>query len=127
MEFDAFSRHLGIGQGRIKPKYNEDYVFVLGDEQPGRIFILEPGDRAEVVQQTDLTNVDLLRVKLVLRVPESLPSELAWEASIVVDGEKQCRMMAMPGRTRIMTDLAANVSKLLGNHQVGIRLELVRT
>ena len=47
------------------------------------------------------------------------------EASIVVDGTKRATATAKPGRSRTLTDLAANVSKLSGVHQVGVRLELV--
>jgi hypothetical protein len=62
-----------------------------------------------------------------LRVPASLPAGFAWEASIVIDGFKmaRARATAKPGRTRTLTDLAANISKLSGVHQVGVRLELV--
>jgi hypothetical protein len=34
-------------------------------------------------------------------------------------------MRARSGRERLVTDLAANVSKLSGVHTVGVRLELV--
>jgi hypothetical protein len=34
-------------------------------------------------------------------------------------------MRAKPGRERLVTDLAANVSKLSGLHTTGVRLELV--
>jgi hypothetical protein len=34
-------------------------------------------------------------------------------------------MRARPVRERLVTDLAANVSKLSGTHTVGVRLELV--
>ena len=129
MELDAFTSRLGVGQGRIAPlnaaPASGEYVFVLGEDEPGRVFELAPGDRAEVVQDTDLTGVDLVRAHLRLRVPASLPAGLGWEASIVVDGVKAARATCRPGRKREITDLAANVSKLAGVHQVGVRLELV--
>ena len=58
-------------------------------------------------------------------VPAGTPAGLAWEASLVVDGTALARMRAKPGRERLVTDLAANVSKLSGVHTVGVRLELV--
>ena len=129
MELTAFESRLGIGQGRIVPVHaapaSGDYVFVLGEDEAGRLFELAPGDHAEVVQQTDLTGVDLVRAHLRLRVPASLPTSLVWEASIVVDGTKRARATCQPGREREITDLAANVSKMTGLHQVGVRLELV--
>lgn len=129
MELDAFTSRLGLGQGRIAPvnsvPVSGDYVFVLGDDEPGRIFELDSGDHAEVVQDTDLSGVDLVRAHFRLRVPSSLPTTLVWEVSITVDGVKQARFACTAGRDRVATDMAANVSKLSGVHQVGIRLELV--
>lgn len=129
MELDAFRSRLGLGQGRIAPQRaapaSGDHVFVLGEDEPGRFFELAPGDRAEVVQDTDLTGVDLVRAHLRLRVPASTPPGLGWEVSLVVDGMKHARATCAPGRERELTDLAANVSKLAGVHQVGVRLDLV--
>jgi len=129
MELTAFETRLGLGQGRVQPQGAApaagDYLFVLGEDEPGRVFDLAAGDRAEVVQETDLTGVDLVRAHLRLRVPAGVPAGLGWEASIVVDGTKLGRAVARPGRERELTDLAANVSKLAGLHQVGIRLQLV--
>lgn len=131
MELGAFTSRLGVGQGRIEPRSlvapSGDYVFVLGEDEPGRFFELDAGDRAEVVQDTDLTSVDLVRAWLRLRVPASRIPGLAWEASITVDGAKAARATCPAGRERVLTDLAANVSKLSGTHQVGVRLELVVT
>lgn len=129
MELDAFRSRLGVGQGRIQPAgaapASGDYVFVLGEDEAGRLFEMAPGDRAEVVQDTDLTDVDLVRAHLRLRVPASVPEGLGWEVSLVVDGAKLARATCPSGRERELTDLAANVSKLAGVHQVGVRLELV--
>ena len=129
MELDAFTSRLGLGQGRIDPENappgSGDHVFVLGEDEPGRFFDLAAGDHAEVVQDTDLTDVSLVRAHLRLRVPANLPSTHGWEASIVVDGVKAARATCRAGRERLLTDLAANVSKLTGLHEVGVRLELV--
>lgn len=129
MELDAFRSRLGVGQGRIQPLAaappSGDHVFVLGEDEVGRLFELAAGDHAEVVQDTDLTGVDLVRAHLRLRVPASLPAGLAWEVSMVVDGAKLARATCLSGREREITDLVANVSKLAGVHQVGVRLELV--
>ena len=129
MGLDAFRSRLGLGQGRIRPKNapvpSGDHVFVLGEDEPGRFFELGPGDHAEVTQETDLTGADLVRAALRLRVPKTLPAGLGWEASMLVDGSKVARATCRPGSTRVLTDLAANVSKLSGTHVVGVRLELV--
>ncbi len=124
MELDAFTCRLGDGQGRDATS-DAEVRFVLGDTEPGRPFDLVAGDRVEVTQSTDLTGVTLVRALLRMRVPKGLPASLAWEASIVVDGVKRARMTCATGRSRSITDLAANVSKLTGTHDVGVRLELV--
>ena len=129
MELDAFTSRLGLGQGRLRPTGGAapsgDFVFVLGEDEPGRVFELAPGDHAEVVQSADLTDLYLVRAHLRLRVPASLPPALGWEVSILVDGAKAASATCRPGRTRVLTDLAANVSNLAGPHEVGVRLELV--
>jgi hypothetical protein len=127
MELTAFTSRLGRGQGRLQTSRatSGDYAFVLGEDEPGRLFELASGDHTEVTQSTDLTGVKLVRALLRLRVPASTPTGLAWEASLVVDGTKLARVRARPGRERLVTDLAANVSKLSGTHVVGVRLELV--
>lgn len=127
MALTAFTSRLGRGQGRLAtPKATGgDYAFVVGDDEAGRLFELAPGDHAEVTQETDLTGVMLVRALLRLCVPASTPAGLAWEASIIVDGVKRATMRAKPGRERLVTDLAANVSKLAGLHTIGVRLELV--
>jgi hypothetical protein len=131
MERDAFLSRLGYGQGRIIPQGiiapSGDYVFVLGDDEPGRFFELDIGDHAEVTQDTDLTPVDLIRAYLRLRVPNSLQDGFAWEVSLLVDGSKLSQAICLPGHERTITDVAANVSKLTGVHNVGVRLELVVT
>lgn len=129
MELDAFRSRLGLGQGRIKPHGagvpSGEYLFVLGDDEAGRFFELAFGDHAEVTQDADLSDADFVRAILRLRVPASLPTGYAWEASIVVDGVKYARATCAAGRQRLLDDLAANVSKLTGAHQIGVRLELV--
>jgi hypothetical protein len=120
MELTAFTSRLGEGQGRLGSG-----VFVLGDDEPGRLFELALGDHVEVSQAVDLTGVMLVRTAVRLRVPERMPTGFAWEASLAVDGMKYASLRARPGRERTVTDLAANVSKLTGVHFIGVRLELV--
>jgi hypothetical protein len=124
MDLDAFTSRLGDGQGRVVAP-DGSISFVLGDVEPGRLFELVAGDHVEVMQTTDLTGVALVRALVTLRVPKSVPAGLAWEASVIVDGVKRARATCAAGRTRSITDLVANVSKLAGSHEVGVRLELV--
>ena len=123
MELTAFNARLGFTQGRLQS--GDEFEFVLGDNLPGYEYNLEPGDHAEIVQETDLTDVTLVNTEGCLEVREDLPANLAWEVSIVVDGTKYSRTTISLESTKHLTDLAANVSKISGMHLVGVRLELV--
>ncbi len=125
MEFDAFSARLGESQGRIRPMDGEEFVFVLGDREAVYFHELTTGDYAEVVQETDLTDVDFVRAEMTLCISDSLPAGFAWEVSIIIDGTKFARAACPTGRTRVIADLAANVSKTSGGHSVGVRLALI--
>lgn len=125
-DFDAFTSRLGLGQGRVPAAAGDGaWAFVLGYVQAGRACELTVGDHAEVAQDADLTGIVLVRARVTLRVPAHMPPELAWQASLIVDGVKRAVATGRAGQTRTLTDLAANVSKLSGVHRVGIRLELV--
>jgi hypothetical protein len=124
MELDALTCRLGEGQGRVLAP-DGTVAFVLGDVEAGRSYELVPGDRVDVTQSLDVTDVAFVRAQLSLRCPPTLPAELAWEASVVVDGVARASMRVVAGRTKRTTDLAANVSKLTGMHEVGVRLQLV--
>ena len=127
MTLTAFTTNLGASQGRVAtPKATVgDFAFVLGDAEPGRVFELVPGDHAQVTQLVDVTAMHFVRASLRLRIPASMPAGLAWEASILVDGSKVAAARSKPGRERLITDLAGNVSKLVGTHMLGVRLALV--
>ncbi len=124
MELDAFTSRLGEGQGRVVLLSGE-VRFVLGELEAGRSCKLVAGDHVEVTQSLDLTGLTLVRVVGEFRAPATMPPGLVWEASVVVDGQKRARLRCEAGRLRAVRDLAANVSKLSGLHQVGVRLELV--
>lgn len=125
----AFDARLGASQGRLAAGDGSlapsgDYVFVLGDAEAGRFHELASGDHVEVRQEVDLTDADFVRAQLRLRVPESTPPGWRWVASIRVGGSPLARATCAPGRERVLTDLAANVSKLAGLHEVAVRLAL---
>lgn len=120
MELTAFTSRLGESQGRLGPG-----VFVLGDDESGRTFELDRGDHVEVTQMVDLTGVTLVRTSTKVRTPTLMPPGFAWEVSIVVDGVKYASITLRAASERTLDDLAANVSKLTGQHAVGVRLELV--
>ena len=124
MELTAFNSRLGLSQGRLAVCENA-YIFVFGDDTLAYEHNLTPGDHAEVVQETDLTDIDFIRTNLSVHITGGMPTGLTWEISIAVDGTKYASVRCDPGRARRITDLAANVSKIAGLHEVGVRLELV--
>ena len=124
MALTAFTSRLGRSQGRIRGTAG-DWSFVLGELEEGQFCELAPGDHVEISQELDLTDQDLFRADLCLRVPEELLASLAWEAQLRVDGITRASARSKPGRARHITDLAANLSKLTGVHTLAIRLELV--
>jgi hypothetical protein len=131
MAHTAFNARLGASQGRLEaiavgstPGSSGEFVFVLGDEEAGRVHELASGDHVEVRQVVNLTDADLVRAQLRLRVPASTPPGWRWVASICVDGGPRAHATCAAGRERVLTDLAANVSKLAGLHEVAVRLAL---
>ncbi len=124
MAIDFFNYKLGISQGRMKDQ--DHYVFVLGDAERGNIGYLTQDDYAEIVQDTDLTDVDFIRTEVVADVPDEMPDSYHWEVSIAVDSVKFSSVLCEPGRQRRVTDLAANVSKMAGVHEVSVRLEFIK-
>ncbi len=119
MELNAFNNRLGISQGRLG-----EGVFVLGDSESVELHRLAPGDKAEIQQETDLSGVDFIRANIEITVPEETPPGASWKVSIVVDGLALATAICPPGRTRRITDLAANVSKHTGVCTVRVRLRL---
>ncbi len=125
MELDAFTSRLGVSQGRVVAA-DGTVSFVLGDAEAGRRFDLAADDHVDVAQTLDVTGVALVRAALHLLVPAGLPPDLVWEASILVDGAPHARATCEAGRSRDILDLAANVSKLTGLHDVAVRLALTK-
>ncbi len=122
MALDFFSYKLGISQGRMETPDGEDYVFILGDAERGDYGYFKQGDYAEIVQETDLTDLDFVRTEVVIDVPDEIPDTYYWEVAIVVDSIIHSSVLCDAGRVRRITDLAANVSKMTGVHEVGVRL-----
>ena len=57
--------------------------------------------------------------------PAAVPAGVGWRASLRIDGGERASSLLVPGRVRDRVDLAANVSKLTGDHELAFRLEVV--
>ena len=129
MALTAWNRELGTTQGRVDPQGftppQGEFVFILGRDLPGLVQRLEVGDFVEVKQTANFGDTKLVRLRARMRPPASVPAGVAWKASLRIDGGERASALLVPGRTRDRVDLAANVSKLLGDHELGFRLELV--
>jgi hypothetical protein len=117
---DAFTARLGVSEGRVV-QGDGTIVFVLGDLEPGRLHDLSPGDYVELAQTADLTGVLLVRARGTL----GAPAVGRWRASLRIGGTEVATLLGWPGRTRTVTDLAANVSAATGPTEVAVRLTLV--
>lgn len=129
MALTAWNRELGTTQGRIAPATftppEGEFAFVLGCDFPGLAQKLNVGDFVEVKQTADFGDAKLVRFRARMRPPESVPEGVAWKASLRIDGAERASTLLLPGRTRNRVDLAANVSKLSGDHELAFRLALV--
>lgn len=129
MALTAWNRELGTTQGRIAPAAFTPpeglHAFVLGRDLAGLAQRLNVGDFVEVKQTADFGDAKIVRFRARMRPPMSVPAGMAWRASIRIDGADRASTLLVPGRTRDRVDLAANVSKLSGNHELAFRLALV--
>jgi hypothetical protein len=125
----AWNRELGTTQGRVAPQLYAPpegaFAFVLGRDLPGLTQKLAVGDRVEVTQTASFGDTKLLRLRARMRPPSAIPVGVAWKASLRIDGVERVSATLWPGRTRDRIDLATNVSKLIGDHELAFRLELV--
>ena len=129
MALTAWNRELGTTQGRVVPQGfappEGTFAFVLGRDLPGLAQKLAVGDRVEVKQTASFGDTKLLRLRARMRPPVIAPVGVAWKASLRIDGVERASALLTPERTRDRLDLAANVSKLVGDHELAFRLELV--
>jgi hypothetical protein len=129
MALTAWNRELGTTQGRIVPRgfvpAEGTFVWVLGCDLPGSIERLNIGDFVEVSQRADFGSAKLVRFRARMRPPAAAPAGAAWRVALRIDDVEQVAVMLVPGRVRDRVDLAANVSKLVGDHELAFRLELV--
>ena len=98
-----------------------DHVFVLGFQLPGLIHRFDVGDFAQLQQTADFGSTNLIRVVAIVRPPEVNPAGLAWRLSLRLDGVEYVGRNLEAGRGRTFVDMAANVSKLVGDHILAFR------
>ncbi len=124
----AWNRELGTTQGRIAPAAFTPpegvLAFVLGRDLPGLAQKLSLGDFVEVKQVADFGDAKIVRFRARMRPPDVVPAGVGWRASLRIDGSERASALLVPGRSRDRVDLAANVSKLTGNHELAFRLAL---
>lgn len=128
MSLTVWNRAMGTLQGRLVPRGfvppEGSFAFVLGCDLPGFTGRVEVGDFVEVRQQASFGEAKLLRLRAQLRPPTTVPAGILWRFAIRIDGVERVAAMLMPGRTRDRLDLAVNVSKLTGEHELALRLAL---
>jgi len=95
---DAFTARLGVSEGRVE-RAPGDVVFALGD----------------------LTGVAVVRVTGTLRAPPAG----RWRVSLRIGGFDAAALNGWPGRTRAISDLAANVSGASSPTELAVRLSFL--
>jgi hypothetical protein len=128
MALTAWNRTLGTTQGRIVPAgfvaTEGAFVWVLGCDLRGVVERLELGDFVELAQRADFGDAKLVRFRARMRPPATTPPGVTWRATLRIDGNEQVAVVLVPGRVRDRIDLAANVSKLVGAHELAFRLDV---
>jgi hypothetical protein len=102
-----------------------DHVFVLGYQLPGQVHRFDVGDFAQVEQNEDFGSTTVIRFVAIVRPPDINPSGIVWRFSLLIDGAEYVGRNLDAARGRTFVDMAANVSKLVGNHDLAFRVELV--
>lgn len=111
-------------QGLIAAPEGE-HVFCLGYELAGLFHRFAAGDFSQIEQDEDFGATNIVRVVALIRSTDAMPSTLAWRFSLLLDGVIYTSRILEPGRDRVLVDIAANVSKLVGNHTLAFRLDLI--
>lgn len=129
MALTAWDRELGTTQGRIAPEGfappEGTFAFVLGCDVPGLTQRLNAGDFVEVKQMAHFGDAKIVRLRARMRPPSAVPPGVGWRASLRIDGTERAASLLVAGRARDRVDLAANVSKLTGDHELAFRLAVV--
>lgn len=110
---------------KIPAAIEGDFVFVLGYQLPGLFHRFSVGDFAQIEQNEDFGSTNVVRVVVILRSTIAMPVGFRWRFSLLIDSVEYTSRILEPGRARTLVDMAANVSKLVGNHDLAFRLELV--
>lgn len=125
---DAFTKQLGIHQGRIRTGPNT-YAYELGHAQLADV-LLNVGDYHEISQDiTVASGTRAIRVALVVKTPEELPVGSGWEVSAWFNGSRMVHRRLRPSKREIRLDdwristLGAVTSP--GTNVLAFRLELV--
>ncbi len=121
----AFDARVGLDQGRLPRRpAGGDFAFVLGSTLSERVEDLAPGDFVQVDRVADVTGATFVRFGLDLFVPRSTPAGYEWRVGLLLDGVEVVSAAGWKGLRRAPADLAINVSKLSGEHTIGVRVRL---
>jgi hypothetical protein len=125
----AFSRQLGVSQGRIAPANSVvrdgSFVFCLGSDTPKQTYSFNLGDGARIEQSCDVTGVHFVRFKVDMRGAAVVPAGMAWLVSWGVDGTVSGSRIITAGRVLHQFDGAIDTSQLMGAHVLKFSLAVV--
>lgn len=132
MGLTAWTRQLGVVQGRIEPtdwtpQDGGSWVMCLGRDLPGYVDQLNVGDSVTVSQgATWNTTGNIVRTPARMRPPSpaNLPLGAWWRCSLLIDGVEVVGKTLPPRRQRDFHDMGWCVAHLAGVHTLAFRLEL---
>jgi len=103
-----------------------DFAVCLGTDTPGAVGRFRNGDYFEINQEADFDDALILRMKSRIRGPSSMPANTFWYAKLLIDSTLITSRVILPGRTRDLVDIAANVSHFAaGDHTIRLRLQFI--
>ncbi len=128
MGLSPFRFLYGRRQGRITPTGwvppGGTYVYALGSDTEAVIVKLDGGNYHQIAQTGDVSAANFIRLSARLRGCP-VPSGASWRLVLLVDGAEVTSRAVPTNRTVERLDIAANTSKLSGDHALAIRLQLV--
>jgi phage tail-like protein len=120
MPLSAWTRRLGLTQGRIQPinfiPPEGLFVFAMGSDIPSAIedLVNKAGNvsAVSVAQTAIFGTTTLMRFRGRIRPPKTLPAGCNFKAAVLVNGTERVSQLMTPGWLRTINDWAINIAHI---------------